>query len=282
MNGFLAGKYFLPLDKSACVMGILNVTPDSFSDGGLYFDPKAAAEHALEMQEQGAGILDIGAQSTRPGFEKILPEREWERLAPVLQGLRGKIRIPVSVDTFYPRVAELALQNGADIINDVTGFQNPEMFRIAADTDCGCVVMHNGHVLSEDPGTDILVRIKTFFLHKLEEAGKFGIAPERICFDPGFGFGKTYGENLRILANVGRIRVNGCAFLMAASRKGTIGKACGSPPAAQRMAGTIAAHTIAQAGGAQILRAHDVPEAVQAARVADAVLAAREGNDANG
>ena len=282
MSTFQAGKYLLQLDHSTCIMGILNVTPDSFSDGGRFFSAERAAAHALEMQEQGAGIVDIGAQSTRPGYAKISAEEEWARLEPVLRALRGKLSVPVSVDTFYPWVAERALENGADIINDVTGFRDPGMFALAAKSDCGCVIMHNGDVERKDNSADILAHIKSFFLHRMEEAERFGIPARRVCFDPGVGFGKTYEENLRILANAGRLRVDGCALLMAASRKRVIGEPCGNPPFEQRMAGTIAAHTLAQAGGAQILRAHDVPEAVQAAKVADAVLRAREEDGANG
>ncbi|WP_283609159.1 dihydropteroate synthase [Faecalispora anaeroviscerum] len=276
MSGFQAGKYFLSLNGPACIMGILNVTPDSFSDGGQSFRPENAVARALEMQEQGAGMIDIGGQSTRPGFTAIPPQEEWARIEPVLKALAGRFSVPVSVDTFYPQVAALALSAGADVINDVNGFTDPGMFPAVLQSGCGCIIMHNGHVLQENTEEDILVRVRRFFEDKLRQAQGMGIAPERICFDPGVGFGKTYEENLRLLANVDAVRIEGCAFLMAASRKGVIGKSCGNPPAADRMPGTLAAHTLAQAGGAQLLRAHDVLEAVQAAQVAHAVLGARE------
>lgn len=282
MSGFQAGKYFLSLNGPACIMGILNVTPDSFSDGGQNFRPEDAVVHALEMQEQGAGMIDIGGQSTRPGFTAIPPQAEWERIEPVLKALQGRLSVPVSVDTFYPQVASMALSAGADVINDVNGFTDPAMFPAVLQSGCGCIIMHNGHVLKEDPEEDILVRVRRFFEVKLRQAQKIGIAQERICFDPGVGFGKTYEENLRLIANVDAVRIEGCAFLMAASRKGVIGKSCGDPPAEDRMPGTLAAHTLAQAGGAQLLRAHDVREAVQAAQVAYAVLSAKVGGTSLG
>lgn len=282
MSGFRAGKYFLSLNGPACIMGILNVTPDSFSDGGQNFRPEDAVAHALEMQEQGAGMIDIGGQSTRPGFTAIPPQEEWERIEPVLKALQGRLSVPVSVDTFYPQVASMALSAGADVINDVNGFTDPAMFPAVLQSGCGCIIMHNGHVLKEDPEEDILVRVRRFFEDKLRQAQEIGIARERICFDPGVGFGKTYEENLRLIANVDAVRIEGCAFLMAASRKGVIGKSCGDPPAEDRMSGTLAAHTLAQAGGAQLLRAHDVREAVQAAQVAYAVLSAKVGGTSLG
>lgn len=282
MSGFQAGKYFLSLNGPACIMGILNVTPDSFSDGGQNFRPEDAVVHALEMQEQGAGMIDIGGQSTRPGFTAISPQEEWERIEPVLKALQGRLDVPVSVDTFYPQVASLALSVGADVINDVNGFTDPGMFPAVLQSGCGCIIMHNGHVLKEDPEEDILVRVQRFFEDKLRQAQGLGIAPERICFDPGVGFGKTYEENLRLIANVDAVRIEGCAFLMAASRKGVIGKSCGNPPVEDRMPGTLAAHTLAQAGGAHLLRAHDVREAVQAAQIAYAVLGAKVGGTSLG
>ena len=282
MSGFQAGKYFLPLNGPACIMGILNVTPDSFSDGGSNFRSQDAVSHALEMQEQGAGILDIGGQSTRPGFTPISPEEEWARIEPVLKGLRGRLQIPLSIDTFYPQVAALALQNGADIINDVMGFEDPGMFPAVKDSNCGCVIMHNGNTLKENTEEDILIRVRRFFQKKVEQAKEMGISPAQICLDPGVGFGKTHEENLRLIANVRSLKIPECSFLMAASRKRVIGQPCGNPPAAERMAGTVAAHTLAQAGGAQILRVHDVKEAVQAAQVAHAVLCARSGGNGIG
>ena len=176
--------------------------------------------------------------------------------------------LPVSVDTFYPWVAQKALEAGASILNDVTGF-GEEMLQVAASSQCGCVVM--------DPGTtggDICARVREFFLDRLQAARKLGIAPERLCFDPGVGFGKTLEENLALLAHVERTKVEGCAFLMAASRKRVTGAPCGNPPFQERLPATLAAHTAAILGGADMVRVHDVKEAVQAAKMADALKGA--------
>lgn len=266
MSVFQAGAYSLPLGERSYVMGIVNVTPDSFSDGGKWAAPGEAAEHALLLQEQGADILDLGGQSTRPGYTAVSWEEEWDRLGPVFAILKGKLRVPVSVDTFYPEVAERALEAGADIINDVTGFAREEMFLLAKQTNCGCVIMH------DQPD---FAGIRPFFERQLEKALAYGLSPRQICFDPGVGFGKTYEENLMILGRVGELCVPKTAMLVGASRKRVIGQPCGNPPFAERLAGTIAAHTLALAGGADILRVHDVAEAVQAVRVAGAIL--REG-----
>ena len=154
---FRAGRYTLPLGEKTYIMGICNVTPDSFSDGGEFFAPDNAIAHALQMQQQGADVIDIGGQSTRPGYQRISPLEEWERLAPVLKGLRGRLQVPLSVDTFYPEVAALACEHGADIINDVSGFSQ-EMWEVAAQYACGCVVMHS---CGEEE--EILQRVHTFF-----------------------------------------------------------------------------------------------------------------------
>lgn len=273
MAVFTAGRYRLPLGERAYVMGILNVTPDSFSDGGRFFAPEEALRHALEMQEQGADLIDVGAQSTRPGSTKISPEEEWGRLEPVLEQLKGKIQIPVSVDTFYPQVAALALEHGADILNDVTGFDDPGIIRTAAQSGCGCIAMHH----TGSSGQDILEEIHAWFLRKIQTMTEAGIAPERICLDPGVGFGKTHEENLKIMANTKRLRAGDCAFLMAASRKRVIGGECGNPPFDRRMPGTVAAHSISIYDGADLVRAHDVPEAVQSAKLASAIRRYRLG-----
>jgi dihydropteroate synthase len=272
MTEFIAGKYRFPLGEKAYVMGILNVTPDSFSDGGRYNLPDAAERHALQMQQLGADIIDIGAQSTRPGSTPISAGEELERLLPVLERLRDRLDVPISVDTFLPEVAEAALKNGATILNDVTGFDDPKMIAAAAKSDCGCVIMHH-------TGTDgdIISDIKEFFMNKIEQMENSGIERSRICLDPGVGFGKTHEQNLQILANTARLRVEGCALLMAASRKRVIGAECGNPPFDRRMAGTVAAHSIAVADGADMVRAHDVAEAVQSVKIAAAIRRYRIG-----
>ncbi|MGN0478776.1 MAG: dihydropteroate synthase [Hominenteromicrobium sp.] len=266
---YAAGKSFA-LDRTY-VMGILNVTPDSFSDGGLYFDPEAAVRRAKEMEREGVDILDIGGQSTRPGSTRISPEEEWSRIEAVVRAAAAETTLAVSVDTFYPGVAEKALGCGAHIINDVTGFST-EMWRAVEKSDCGCIVMHPGDPdnLAGSAG-DILETVRAFFERKAGEAAQHGVARGRLCFDPGIGFGKTTEQNFELLANPDRLRIPGAALLMAASRKRVIGAVCGNPPFEQRMAGTIAAHTASVLWGADIVRAHDTFEAVQAARMADAL-----------
>ncbi len=265
---FQAGKHRLPFGTHTYVMGILNVTPDSFSDGGKWLEPEKAVAHALEMEEQGAEILDVGAQSTRPGFEPVAWEVEWDRLAPVLEALRGRLRIPLSVDTFYPQVAVKAAALGADIINDIRGLDMPGMAEAIAGTGCGCVIMHH------DPGYPhgVAADIRAFFEERIRLAEEAGIGKERICLDPGIGFGKEFEENLEALRDLKKMEVPGCAMLVGASRKRFIGRICGQEIPSERLSGTLAAHTLAIAGGAHIIRVHDVPESVRAARVADAIL----------
>ncbi len=273
MAMFSAGKYQFPLGERAYVMGILNVTPDSFSDGGLFLSSEKAVMHALDMQNQGADIIDIGAQSTRPGSTSISPTEELSRLLPVLKQLHNILDIPISVDTFYPEVAAVALENGASILNDVIGFDKPEMVAVAAKSNCGCIVMH--HTTADD--CDIITAVRKYFIKQLGILRNAGIKSERICFDPGIGFGKTHEENLQLLANADKLRVDECALLIAASRKRVIGGECGNPPFEQRLAGTIAAHSISVADGADLVRAHDVPEAVQSTKVASAIRRYRVG-----
>lgn len=258
---FKAGKSRFFLGKKSYIMGVLNVTPDSFSDGGKWANPDSAITRALEIQSQGADILDIGGQSTRPGHEKVPWEVELERIAPVLGGIKGKIHIPVSVDTFYPEVAQKCLEFGIEIVNDVTGFKNHKMFEAVSGSDCGLIIMHDG---TNNGMTD-------FFRAQTQLAGKYNIDSNRICLDPGIGFGKSYEENLFILGNVGKFRVGEYAVLVGASRKRVIAMSCGNPPVEERLFGTIAAHSAALLSGADIVRVHDVKEAVQAARVIDEI-----------
>lgn len=265
MLRFVAGDKVFPLNRTY-VMGILNVTPDSFSDGGKYLDPEKALARALEMERQGADIIDIGGQSTRPGYEAIPAEEEWERIRQVVEAVVKGTGTAVSVDTFYPWVAEKALAAGAHIINDVSGFGD-DMFRAAARSGCGCVVMHP---CGAQRG-DILTEVRGFFEERLARARQLGIEQEHLCFDPGIGFGKTHEDNLRLIAHVERTKLPGTAYLMAASRKRVTGTPCGDPPFEERLPATIAAHTAAVLGGADMVRAHDVKEAVQAARMADAL-----------
>lgn len=273
METFLARGKSFPLTRTY-VMGILNVTPDSFSDGGRYLDPAAALARAREMEGEGADILDVGGQSTRPGHTPVSPEEEWARLKEVLPALLAGTKLAVSVDTFYPQVAVKALEAGAHIINDVSGF-GEEMLAAVAGSGCGCVVMFPGG----GEGRGVAGAARAFFSHRREAAARYGIGLEHLCFDPGVGFGTTYEEDLALIAQVGAARLPGSACLMAASRKRVTGRAGGGEagplPVEDRLAPTLAAHTAAALGGADILRAHDVKETVWAARMADALKAHR-------
>lgn len=264
----IGGGKVMHIDRTY-IMGILNVTPDSFSDGGLFAAASAAVAHAHQMLEQGADIIDIGGQSTRPGHTPISPEEEWSRIQPVLSELCGKVSAPISVDTYYPEVAQRAAELGVEIFNDVTGFCDPLMRKYAAKYGVGCIVMHD---IQLDENADACAELLDFYKLRTAECIADGIAPECICLDPGIGFGKSYEQNLQIAAQFERQCLDGYTMLAAASRKRVVGMSCGNPPFDQRCSGTIAIHTACILGGAHIIRVHDVPEAVQAAQVADAIL----------
>lgn len=249
------------------VMGILNITPDSFSDGGSYLDVEDAIRHAREMLRFGAKIIDVGGQSTRPGYQEISPDEEWSRIEEVLRRLVKETDAIISVDTYFPAVAAKALELGVHIINDVTGFDEA-MFEAVAHADCGLVIMHG----TGSKSGNITEEVKTFFEMKVKQAESCGIALERLCFDPGIGFGKTYEENLELIANVERTKIKNAAFLMAASRKRVIAAAAESTDLPDKDIGTLTAHAISMAYGADIVRAHDVKNAVLSARVCDAVM----------
>ncbi len=265
---FRCGSYRLPLGKKTYIMGILNLTPDSFSDGGDYFALERAIARAEEIEAEGAHLLDIGAQSTRPGSLTLTEKEETDRLLPVLEALQGKLAIPISVDTFFPGTAAAALKCGASVINDVTGFENPTMVRLVARRDCGCILMHPG---KKSYPAGVVREVRDYLLKGAARLKMAGIPAERICVDPGIGFGTTMEECLELLRNTHRLRLPDCAYLVGASRKRVIGAAGKETDPKARMPGTVAAHTAVQLGGADILRVHDVAAAVQAARVTDAI-----------
>ena len=271
---FSAKGFCFDLNERTLIMGILNITPDSFSDGGQFLDPERAVQHALQMVEDGADILDIGAQSTRPGCQEIGPEEEWKRMKPVLDALVGKIRCPISIDTFYPEVAQRALEAGAHIINDVSGCAHKSMLPTVAKAHAAVVIMHPGDASQADGQVAYprgVVAEVGEFLHKAAvRARGYGLPAHAICLDPGIGFGKTMGENLA-LVKAGPM-VEGYPWLVGASRKRVTVAFAPDAPADRRLGGTIAVHTAAQLSGAHILRVHDVPEGVQAARTIDAML----------
>ena len=244
-------------------MGIVNVTPDSFSDGGNFFDEKQAVLHALELIEDGADIIDIGAQSTRPGYEEISPEEEWQRLSPVLTQLRKKTDILISVDTYFPFVAEKALLNGADIINDVSGIINPEMAQIVKNSGAGWVIMHNGSGSVDE--------LCAFFNEAKEKTKALGINRSQLCFDMGIGFGKSYEQNLELIANIKEYKPDGYPLLLGTSRKRVIAKASSQDKPKERIYGNIAADTAAVLNGIDIIRLHDVKNEKQGIKTAEEI-----------
>ena len=255
------------------VMGILNVTPDSFSDGGQFFDPAIAIAHAREMAEQGADILDIGAESTRPygGSQPVSADEELTRLKPVLPEI-VKLGVPVSIDTIKAPTAAFALDAGAAIVNDVWGLQHDrDMASLVARRGVPVIVMHNRD--AADPKVDIITDVIAFFHRSLEIASQAGIARDKIVLDPGIGFGKTPEQSIACLARLGEFKRFGLPLLIGASRKRFINSIVPSAPT-ERVGGSIAAHLLAAQKGAAILRVHDVRETVQALRVAAAIGAA--------
>lgn len=258
------------------VMGILNVTPDSFSDGGQFFDPASAVAQARRMIAEGADILDIGAESTRPygGRQPVSVEDEHERLAPVLSEV-VKLELPVSIDTFKAKTAAYALEQGAAILNDVWGLQyDPDMARVAAEHGVPVIVMHNRD--KADAAIDIMADVKAFLARSLDIAAKAGIARERIVLDPGVGFGKTLDQSTTVIARLGELREFGLPILMGLSRKRFISSISPSEPH-QRIGGSIAGNLLSVQAGANIVRVHDVAETVQALQVMAAIKARRDG-----
>jgi dihydropteroate synthase len=256
------------------VMGILNVTPDSFSDGGRFIEPSTAISHAAEMVQQGADILDIGAESTRPygGQQPVTADDEMARLAPVLPAVIP-LGLPVSIDTIKANVARWALGQGAAIVNDVWGLQrDPDMAPLVAERGVPVIVMHNRD--STDARIDIVADVIAFFDRSLEIAARAGIATDKIVLDPGIGFGKTPEQSITCLAHLAAFKRFGLPLLVGASRKRFINSVTPSPPD-DRIGGSIASHLLAVTQGAAIIRAHDVKETVQALRVAAAIEAAR-------
>lgn len=256
------------------LMGVVNVTPDSFSDGGLFLDAEAAVVHGRELAEQGAAILDVGGESTRPGAAEVSEEEELARVEPVVAGLAGAAT--VSIDTSKVAVARAALDAGALIVNDVTALRrDPEIGVLCAERGAGLVLMHmqgEPRTMQEAPAYDDVVdEVKAFLAERLEAAIDAGVDEGRIWLDPGIGFGKTLDHNLELLRRLGELGEMGRPLVVGASRKSFIGKVDGSQ-VGDRLGGTIASSVLAAANGADVLRVHDVAEASQAMRVASAIL----------
>jgi dihydropteroate synthase len=272
-NGANPLARLLALGRPA-VMGVLNVTPDSFSDGGRFLDPAIAIEQSQRMVAAGADVLDIGAESTRPygGAVPVPIEEEIRRLAPVLPSAVA-LGVPVSIDTMKAKVAAWALASGAAIVNDVWGLQRDgNLARVVAEHGVPVIIMHNRQ--AADPSIDIMADIAAFFSRSLDIAAGAGIARENIVLDPGIGFGKTAEQSVTAVARLAELKSFGLPLLVGASRKRFIDKVSPASPD-QRLGGSIAAHVLAAADGAAIIRAHDVPETVQALRIAAAIWSAR-------
>ncbi len=256
-------------------MGVVNVTPDSFSDGGMYLNPDAAIAHGRQLEVDGAAILDVGGESTRPGAEEVAAEEELRRVEPVIAALSGG-EAAISVDTSKASVAAAALEAGAEIVNDVSALRgDPEIAALCADRGATVVLMHmlgTPRTMQDEPRYDDVVdEVKAFLALRLEAAVDAGVGEERIWLDPGIGFGKTAAHNLELLRRLAELRELGRPLVVGTSRKSFIGKLDGSG-ADERLGGSIASSLLAAIEGAEVLRVHDVAEVSQAIAVADAIL----------
>ena len=251
--------------KNNQVMGILNVTPDSFSDGGEHFSVDNALAHAFLLIEQGVDIIDIGGQSTRPGYKEVSPEVEAARILPVIQELKKRTTIPLSIDTYFPEVARVAIEAGADIINDIKGLDTPGMLDVLAEApEAGIIIMHSRPRRKE---LSVAADIQEFYKEQYERCLAYNIAPERLCFDPGIGFGKTPTENIAILKNSEAFRFQDFPLLYGVSRKRTIQHIIGDSSPQERDYASIVASLFALQSGVEIVRVHEVKGMVDGLKV---------------
>ena len=257
-------------------MGVLNVTPDSFSDGGNFFAPEKAIEHGVRMAAEGADIIDVGGESTRPGAEPIAADEELRRVIPVIEKLRAKIDVPISIDTSKSDVAGAAIQAGASIVNDITGGRGDEaMLPLVAETRSAFIIMHmlgTPRTMQNQPRySDVVSEIADFFRQQYTCALGCNIDPMAIAFDPGIGFGKTLDHNLELFAGLERLRAHDRPLVVGVSRKSFLGKLIDSPEIGDRLAPGVALTSLLRARGADVFRVHDVKENVSALRVTDAI-----------
>lgn len=260
------------LGRRTLVMGILNVTPDSFSDGGLFADPERACERAGTLAAEGADIVDIGGESTRPGHAPISAEEEGARVVPVVAALASRLAVPISIDTYKAETTRAALAAGARIVNDVWGLQrDPDLAAVVAEAGIPVVVMHNRE--AADPSLDIVDELRRFFDRSLAIARRAGIADDRIALDPGIGFGKSPDQHLEALRRLPEIKAFGFPVLVGVSRKSVLGRIASRETAPhERLQASVAAHVLAATLGADMVRVHDVAPHVEALRVVDAVM----------
>ena len=258
-------------------MGVLNVTPDSFFDGGRFLSPDKAVEHGLRMAAQGADIIDVGGESTRPGADPVAAKEELGRVIPVIEELRARIDIAISIDTSKAQVARVAAHVGASIVNDVTGGRgDAEMLPLVADSKSAFIIMHmrgTPQTMQIQPRyTEVVSEVADFFRQQYAHAIECGVDPMAIAFDPGIGFGKTLEHNLELLAQLHRLRVNDRPLVIGVSRKSFLAKAIGSSEISDRLAPAVALTALLRARGADVLRVHDVKENVNALRMTEAIL----------
>lgn len=265
------------LKQRGMVMGIVNVTPDSFSDGGRFLDTGRAVEHALTLVSEGADILDIGGESTRPGADPVDEAEELKRVLPVIRAVRSQTQTLISIDTMKANVARAALEAGADIINDVTGLRgDPHMLRVASETEAGLVVMHmigTPRTMQKQPEySDVVAEVQDYFSQRLRILAELGIASERVVLDPGFGFGKTLAHNIALMQALPQLTVQGRPVLVGVSRKSMISKLLETDSVEDRDWPTVALTAHSRELGARIVRVHDVRPNVHAMRMIEAIL----------
>ena len=272
---FRARKTEFSFPRPAIIMGVVNVTPDSFSDGGSFFETQKAVDHARRLIEQGAEIIDIGGESTRPRAEAVPEEEEKRRVLPVIEKLAEQSQAVISIDTQKPGVARAAIRAGASIVNDIAANrESPEMWEVTAEAGAGYVLMHmqgTPQTMQINPEyEDVVEEVSRFFEERLERVAGAGLALEQVVLDVGIGFGKTLAHNLRLLRSLTRFKVHQRPILLGASRKSFVGKLLGTE-AGNRMPASIACAIWAVQNGAQMIRAHDVAETVQAVRMIEAI-----------
>ena len=267
--------FILNLAPRPMVMGIVNVTPDSFSDGNRYFDASSATTHALRLVEEGADILDIGGESTRPGSVPVSAGEQLRRVLPVLEYLNTRVKIPLSIDTTLPEVACECLKAGASIVNDVSGFRDPDMAPVAREYRAGAIIMHmlgTPQTMQNDPRyQDVVVEVKAFFEARLQSLAEAGIPNTSVCLDPGIGFGKRQTHTLDLLANMGEFSALGRPICLGVSRKGFIEKVCGRQLPDRDVGSLAVACFVAGRGQAHVLRVHNVLAARDAALLLGAI-----------
>jgi dihydropteroate synthase len=277
---FRARQFEFVFPRPALVMGVVNVTPDSFSDGGRFLEPAAAIAHAEALVAEGADIIDVGGESTRPGAAPVDEREELRRVIPVIEALAGRLKAPISVDTMKPGVARAALAAGASIVNDVAANREDDaMWRAAARAGAGYVVVHmrgEPATMHRDPVyQDVAREVEDFFIERLKRLNDSGVAPAQVVLDPGIGFGKTAEHNLQLLAGLGRFTRMGRPVMLGVSRKSFIGKLSGSPEN-ERLPGALACTVLAAEAGVQMFRTHDVAATAGALRMTEAVMARKK------